>query len=156
MFYQHIWNPIGAEHDLVSIVDDAGNAVFEGGFNCCLRDFARFAWSICQGGQYEGQQLVPSVWIDECRFAGSELVSAFAQSDYGDVLPNHAYHNQWWVRDPERGVIMALGIHGQTLYIDPQSEFVVAKFSSQPNQDDIAMALDQIHAFEAIAGQLGG
>jgi CubicO group peptidase (beta-lactamase class C family) len=156
LFYQHIWNPIGAEQDLVSIVDNAGDAVFEGGFNCCLRDFARFAWAICQGGQYDGQQLVPSAWIDECRFAGSELVSAFAQSDYGDMLPNHAYHNQWWVRDPERGVIMALGIHGQTLYIDPQDEFVVAKFSSQPNQDDIAMALDQILAFEAIAEKLGG
>lgn len=156
LFYQHIWNPIGAEQDLVSIVDSTGNAVFEGGFNCCLRDFARFARIICQGGQYEGQQLVPATWIDECRFAGSELVSAFAQSDYGDALPNHAYHNQWWVRDPELGIIMALGIHGQTLYIAPQREFVVAKFSSQPNQADIAMVIDQIRAFEAIAEKLSG
>jgi len=156
LFYQHIWNPIGAEQDLVSIVDDAGNAVFEGGFNCCLRDFARFAQMICQSGQYNAQQLVPAAWIDECRFAGKELVSAFAQSAYGDALPKHAYHNQWWVREPERGVIMALGIHGLTLYIDPGREFVVAKFSSQPNQADIAMVVDQIRAFEAIAEKLSG
>jgi len=156
LFYQHIWNPIGAEQELVSIIDNAGNAVFEGGFNCCLRDFARFARMICQGGQYNGQQLVPTGWIDECRLAGKDLVVAFAQSEYGDALPDHAYHNQWWVRDPVRGVIMALGIHGQTLYIDPEREFVVAKFSSQPDQADIAMVLDQILAFEAIAKIVAG
>jgi CubicO group peptidase (beta-lactamase class C family) len=154
LFYEHIWNPLGAEQDLVSIVDNAGDAVFEGGFNCCLRDFARFAQLICQGGQYNSQQLVPTAWIDECRYAGNELVTAFAQSAYGDALPNHAYHNQWWVRDPQRGVIMALGIHGQTLYIDPEREFVVAKFSSQPDQATTAMAVDQMLAFEAIATML--
>ena len=52
------------------------------------------------------------------------------------------------------GVIMALGIHGQTLYIDPEREFVVAKFSSQPDQANISMALDQMLAFEAIATML--
>jgi CubicO group peptidase (beta-lactamase class C family) len=156
LFHQHIWNPIGAEQDLVSIVDNAGNAVFEGGFNCCLRDFARFAQMICQGGQFNGQQLVPTDWIDECRFVGKELVAAFAQSEDGEALPHHAYHNQWWVRNPRRGVIMALGIHGQILYIDPEYEFVVAKFSSQPDHDDIAMAIDQFLAFEAIAKLLVG
>jgi CubicO group peptidase (beta-lactamase class C family) len=154
LFREYIWDPIGAEHDLVSIVDDAGRAVFEGGFNCCLRDFARFAWLICRGGQYGERQLVPRAWVDACRFAGDDLVKAFAQSEYGEVFPGHAYHNQWWVRDPRRGVIMALGIHGQTLYIDPEREFVVAKFSSQPEQADTTMALDQMLAFEAIADTL--
>ena len=156
LFYQHIWNPMGAEQELVSIVDTVGDAVFEGGFNCCLRDFARFAQMISQGGQYNGQQLVPSAWIDECRFAGADLVTAFAQSEYGEALPNHAYHNQWWIRDPQQGVLMALGIHGQTLYIDPQREFVVAKFSSQPARVNTAMAVDQMLAFEAIENFLVG
>lgn len=156
LFHQHIWNPVGAEHELVSIVDDAGDAVFEGGFNCCLRDFARFAQMICQGGLYQGQQLVPAQWIDECRFVGEELITAFAQSDYGEAMPNHAYHNQWWLRDPGRGVIMAMGIHGQTLYIDPKRDFIIAKFSSQPEQEDMVMARDELLAFEAIAHALAG
>ena len=46
---------------------------------------------------------------------------------------------------------MALGIHGQILYVDCERELVAAKFSSQPEQDNIAMALDQMLAFEAIA-----
>ena len=57
---------------------------------------------------------------------------------------------KWWIRDTDRGVIMALGIHGQTPFIDPQREFVVAKFSSQPGQADITMATDQMLGFEAI------
>ncbi|MCZ6831485.1 MAG: hypothetical protein O7F73_18205 [Gammaproteobacteria bacterium] len=51
---------------------------------------------------------------------------------------------------------MALGIHGQTLYIDPEREFIVAKFSSQPDQANTAMAVDQMLAFEAIAKILAG
>jgi CubicO group peptidase (beta-lactamase class C family) len=154
LFAEKIWHPMGAEQDLVTIVDSGGTAVFEGGFNCCLRDFARFGQLIAQGGAADEQQLVPAGWIDECRFANDELQAAFARSDYGEALPGHAYHNQWWIRDPLRGVLMALGIHGQTLFIDPENEFVVAKFSSQPAQADINMALDQMLGFEAIRAAL--
>ena len=150
LFAEHIWHPIGAEQELVSIVDSAGTAVFEGGFNVCLRDFGRFADLICNGGRCNDRQLVPASWIDECRSADTELIQAFALSDYGEAFPGHAYHNKWWIRDTDRGVIMALGIHGQTLFIDPQREFVVAKFSSQPGQADITMATDQMLGFEAI------
>lgn len=156
MFYEHIWNPIGAEQALVSIIDSSGNAVFEGGFNVCLRDFARFAQLICQKGDHNGQQLIPLNWIEECRHPGGDAMAAFAASEYADVLPGGAYHNQWWVRDPNKGVFMALGIHGQTLYIDPRQDFIVAKFSSQPDQADTTMAVDQMLAFEAIAKALAG
>jgi len=151
LFFDHIWNPLGTEQDLVSIIDSCGNAIFEGGFNVCLRDFARFAQMICQGGVYNGQELVADSWINQCRFPGRQLIDAFAQSQYGEALPDHAYHNKWWVRDPGRGVLMALGIHGQTMYIDPERQFVAVKFSSQPHQSDANMVLDQMLAFEAIA-----
>ena len=109
---------------------------------------------ICAGGRVGDIAVVPEPWIQACRYPGKELLDAFAGSEYGQAMPNHAYHNQWWVRDPEQGVIMALGIHGQTLYIDPGRDFVVAKFSSQPDHDDLGMAEDQMLAFEAIAEAL--
>ena len=49
--------------------------------------------------------------------------------------------------------LMALGIHGQTLYIDPGRDFEVAKFSSQAN---VSMILDQIRGFEAISQRVCG
>lgn len=151
LFAERIWQPMGAEHDLVSTIDDAGTPAFEGGFNCCLRDFARFAWLICSGGSLGGRQLVPHKWINECRFPGAELVEVFARGEYGEILEGHAYHNQWWVRDPGRGVIMAIGVNGQMLYIDPDREFIAAKFSSQPDMVNVRMVIDQMLAFEAIA-----
>ena len=154
LFAEKIWHPMGAEHELVSIVDGAGTALFEGGFNCCLRDFSRFGQLICSGGLLQGKQCVPGEWIEQCRFPGATLGNAFAQSEYGEALPGHAYHNQWWIRDPVRGVMMAMGIHGQTLFIDPEREFVAAKFSSQPAQAELNMALDQALGFEAIINTL--
>lgn len=154
LFAEKIWHPVGAEQELVSIVDGAGTALFEGGFNCCLRDFSRFGQLICSGGLHDGKQCVPREWIEQCRFPGATLGDAFARSEYGEALRDHSYHNQWWVRDPMRGVIMALGIHGQALFIDPENEFVAAKFSSQPAQADIGLALDQALGFEAIIGSL--
>jgi len=148
---EHIWTPIGAEQDLVSIIDSAGTMVFEGGFNICLRDFARFGYLISQDGQYRGRQLVPDNWLRECRSPGENLIEAFAASEYADVLPDGAYHNQWWVRNPDKGITMALGVHGQMLYIDCEQELVAAKYSSQPEMANIAMAMDQMRAIEAIA-----
>jgi CubicO group peptidase (beta-lactamase class C family) len=150
LFAEKIWHPMGAEQDLVTIVDACGTAIFEGGFNCCLRDFARFGQLICNGGVASGQQLVPENWIDECRFPASELIEAFARSSDGELMPGYTYHNKWWIGDPVNGVMMALGIHGQTLYIDPGRDFVVAKFSSQPAHDDLDMMLNQVSAFQAI------
>ncbi len=51
---EHIWNPMGAEQDLVSVIDSAGNLSFEGGFNVCLRDFARFGLLIARNGVTRG------------------------------------------------------------------------------------------------------
>ena len=148
---EHIWTPMGAEQDLVSIIDAAGIVTFEGGFNVCLRDFARFGYLISQDGRFQGQQLVRESWLHECRNPNDSLKEAFAASEYAEVLPGGAYHNQWWVRNPEKGITMALGVHGQMLYVDCEQELVAAKLSTQPEQANIAMAMDQMLAFEAIA-----
>ena len=154
-FGRLVWQPMGAAHDLVTIIDAGGYPAFEGGFNCTLADFGRFAWLIANDGRAaDGTRVVPHRWIEACRFAGPDLIDAFGKSDYAAAMPGYAYHNCWWVRDPERGVIMALGIHGQTAYIDPARAFAAVKFSTQPEHVDMAMALDQMAAFDALASAL--
>lgn len=147
---EHIWTPIGAEQDLVSIIDAASTMSFEGGFNICLRDFARFGHLISRDGEHQGEHLIPASWLRNCRNPSEALCEAFSASEYAEVMPVGAYHNQWWVRNPSKGITMALGIHGQMLYVDCEREFVAAKLSSQPAQDNIEMAMDQMLAFEAI------
>ena len=148
---EYIWTPMGAEQELVSIIDAAGNVAFEGGFNICLRDFTRFGYLISQDGRFQGQQLVPKRWLHECRNPNDRLIAAFSASEYAEILPGGGYHNQWWVRNPQEGITMALGVHGQMLYVDCKRDFVAAKLSSQPEMASITMAMDQILAFEAIA-----
>ena len=150
-FGRLIWQPMGAEHDFVTIVDTSGHAAAGGGFNCCLRDFGRFAWMIASGGN----DIVPKGWIEACASPSQELYAAFEKSEYAEVFPGFAYFNKWWVR-PGGRVFMALGIHGQTMYIDPDNEFVAAKFSSQPEPVNEEAFWEQILAFEAVAAKLGG
>lgn len=154
LFAEYIWQPMGAEYDLVSIVDTVGVASFQGGFNCSLRDFGRFGEMIMKGGEYNGEQIVPKEWVEKCRFASDDSMNAFADSDYGGLFPGGAYSNQWWIRNTQKGVIMALGVHGQTLYIDSVNEFVMAKFSSQPEMVDSEMFLNQIFGMEAIVSHI--
>ena len=129
---QHIWSKLGSDHDAYMIVDRAKMAVATGGFNTTLRDAAKFGSMILNGGQFNGDQIVSSKWVDESikldkkdksrmqnnpRYAGSEWVS---------------YKNMWWVLDETKGEYAAVGIHGQVIYINRSTETVIAYFSSQP------------------------
>ncbi len=151
---EHIWGPMGAEHDFVSIIDSAGNLSFEGGFNVCLRDFARFGLLIARNGSFEGRQLVPESWVLECRSPDERLVDAFSVAEYADTAPGGAYHNFWWINSPPTGVIMALGVGGQVLYIDTETDFVAAKFSSQPDYENVEMEANELLGLEAIAAHV--
>ncbi|MBT5220494.1 MAG: hypothetical protein HOM16_13585 [Woeseia sp.] len=100
--------------------------------------------------------------MNNCRFPDPALVSAFADSEYDDEVKvllsagadgkvTGAYHNKWWVKDPARGIVMAIGVNGQMLYIDPERDFVAAVLSSQPDHVDPNVWLSRIRAFETIA-----
>ena len=43
---------------------------------------------------------------------------------------NGSYRNYWYIADPRRGHITAIGLAGQLIVIDPSSETIVVKFSS--------------------------
>jgi CubicO group peptidase (beta-lactamase class C family) len=151
---KNIWGPMGAERDLVSVVDLTGNLSFEGGFNICLRDFARFGLVIAGNGSFGGRQLIPENWLRECRSADERLVNAFSAGAYADSAPGGAYHNFWWLKKPPMGAIMALGVSGQVLYIDTEKDFVAAKLSSQPDYENFEMETDELRGIEAIAANI--
>jgi CubicO group peptidase (beta-lactamase class C family) len=46
---------------------------------------------------------------------------------------------------------VAIGIHGQWLYVDPLRETVIAKFSSQPQPTNDEVKMLNLGLFEAIA-----
>lgn len=149
---QHIWQPLGAEFDACFTVDRAGAALADGGFNAALRDYARFGLVYANGGSLDGKPIVPAAWVEACRRGGD---SAAFGAPYTDVLPGGAYSRQWWVRDPASGIIMARGVFGQMIYIDPTRELVIVKLSTWPDFTNADRFLLTLAAVDAIAAALG-
>ena len=123
---QHIWQPMGAEEDASLTLDPAGYGLACGGFNASLRDYARFAHIYASGGRANGRQVVPPAWIADTQKADA---SRFTEG-YRHVLPHGAYRNQFWVERAGGPVMLARGVFGQMLFIDPEADFVGVVLSS--------------------------
>lgn len=145
-----IWAPMGAEEDAYFTVDPTGFACACGGFNATLRDFARFAQLFVSGGTAAGRQIIPLEFINGTRGADSRKFS----SSYRDVLPRGAYRNQFWIEDGKRRALLARGVFGQLIYVDPDAQFVGVKLSSWPEFTDVPRTRTALAAMQAIRDSL--
>ena len=95
---------------------------------------------------------------ERLRRPNAELAVAFRGpfAYEGISTPEIMYHDQWWVLDPRRGIQVALGIHGQMLYVHRPSRTVIAKLSTQPLALDRRLFQVQLSAARAIAEQPPG
>ena len=135
-----VWSKLGAEHDAQISVDYKGSAVANGGFVITLRDLARFSQMVLDDGYYNGQQIVPSGWIDDIRFNGAN--SAWKPTSYAKIWPDGFYRNQWYVTKDDQGSFFAVGVNGQHIWINPKTRVIIVKFSSLPvsaDKDNIAL-----------------
>ena len=150
---EHLWVPLGAEEDGYFTVDRGGYALADGGFNATLRDYGRFAQMITDGGVFNGRRIVPAAWIEATRTGGNH---ALFGADYRRVLPNGAYHNQFWIEDVDRPVLIGRGVFGQILYMDQAAEFTAVKLSSWPDFLNADRARLTFAAIRAIRDALVG
>jgi hypothetical protein len=111
---RELWRPMGAWNDANIAVDSEGLAVGNGGISCTTRDMALFGQLVLNGGMApSGEQVIPPAWIEQTCGGGDN------------------YKNQWWIGNNPKE-IHARGIYGQYLWIDRDTNTVVAKFSSNP------------------------
>ena len=143
---EEIWQKLGAEESASFTVDPAGYSIADGGFNATLRDYARFGQMILS----DGDTIVPKLWIEETRQANHAMFAA----PYAIVLPNGAYHNQFWVEDPISRNLMCRGIFGQLIYIDFAHQMVVVKLSSWPEFVSPKKMIATLGAVRSIAATL--
>lgn len=148
---ERIWSRLGMEQDAYFAVDSVGNEFAGGGLNTGLRDLARFGEMMRNEGRFNGQQIVPKAVVDDIRFNGDK--AAFPQATY-PTLPGWSYRNMWWVSNNEHGAYAARGIHGQTVYIDPQAEMVVARYASFPMPANAHNAPFSLPTYHALAKHL--
>jgi CubicO group peptidase (beta-lactamase class C family) len=115
---KELWIPMGALQNANITVDSEGLAVGNGGISCTTRDMALFGQLIINEGKApNGMQVIPLSWIEQ-------------------TYNGNKYKNHWWVNpSPKQACsneIHARGIYGQYLWIDQESNTVIAKFSSNP------------------------
>ncbi|MFC5823591.1 serine hydrolase domain-containing protein [Nonomuraea insulae] len=145
---RHLWQGLGAEHDAEITVDRNGNALADIGICCTARDLARLGEVLRRDGlRPGGARVVPEGWVADTLTPDGDQAGAFAPHGTPYLtVPGAYYRNQWWVAAPRvagrDGVYLALGIHGQLLFVHEAAEVVIAKFSSWPEPwiDELARA----------------
>jgi CubicO group peptidase (beta-lactamase class C family) len=109
---QKVWGPAGMEQQATWILSKTGGEI--GG--CCIqaspRDYARMGLFILNGARANGQSIVPDDWWSEATTKRTEIGQ-----------PGRGYGYQWWTYDD--GSYVALGIFGQSIFIDPQRQLVI-------------------------------
>ena len=148
---ESIWAKIGAEGDAYFQIDTIGTESGGGGLNTTLRDLARFGEMIRLKGFYNGKQIIPVKVVEDIFHGGNK--EFFAKAKYA-TLPGWSYRNMWWVSHNEHGAIMARGIHGQNIYIDPKAEMVIVRFASSPHASNVANDPVTLPAYMAVAKEL--
>ena len=148
LLHRRIWSQLGAEQDGDLMVDSTGTEFAGGGFNCCLRDLARFGEMLRNDGVCNGRRVIPATAVADIRRGGDP--AHFAQAGYV-TLPGWSYRNMWWVSHNDHGAYCARGIHGQGVYIDPKAEMVIARFASHPMAGNMNLDPTTLPAYHALA-----
>ena len=125
-----------------------------------LRDLGRFSQMVLQGGLYNGHRIVPGSWIEDIRHGGDpEAWKKGPEYSYFRTLSGYdegSYRSYWYVADPRRGHIAAIGLAGQLIVIDPSSNTIIVKFSSHAtpatDQYDVEYA-GAIAIIDALSGR---
>ena len=127
--YKKIWSKIGTESDAYYITDNSGADMALGGLNATLRDYAKFGYLYLNNGSWMGEQIVPRQWVIDSHTPDAPHL----MPDAGDneLSSNEwGYGYQWWVPGDPITDFTAHGIFNQFIYINPVSNVVIAKTSS--------------------------
>jgi CubicO group peptidase (beta-lactamase class C family) len=108
---------------------------------------------IRNNGRFNGRQIVSAAAIEDIRQGGDP--AAFAKAGY-NLLSGWSYRNMWWITNNEHGAFAARGVHGQTVYIDPKAEMVIARYASHPVAGNAANDPVSLPAYNALANHLLG
>ncbi|MBK6885550.1 MAG: serine hydrolase [Tetrasphaera sp.] len=155
LIHDHVWQPMGGEHAAYITVDREGTAVADGGLCATLRDVVRFGEMLRHSGiSPSGRKVGPSWFTIDTLLGTEDLRAAFAATSSPTGMPGGHYRNQVWVPFPDRTTFLALGIHGQMIYVNQRAAVTGVKLSSWPTAQDGARFYDTLALFETLAGAL--
>lgn len=124
--HERIWSKFGMQADANWWLESPDGIEIGGsGFSATLRDYGRFGLFMQRGGLAGGEAILPEGWIEEA--TTPKVLDGGAPLDYGYL---------WWPGiTPEARrdkAYMAMGIHGQTLYVNPAAKVVIVAWGARP------------------------
>ncbi|WP_095199310.1 serine hydrolase domain-containing protein [Mesorhizobium carmichaelinearum] len=147
---EKLWLPLGAVSEASIGVDMEGTARTAGGISVTPRDLARIGEMMRQGGTANGRRIVPETWVRDTVSTGGSA-EAWQRGTMAFLFPNGRYRSKWYQTGHKNGAYCGIGIHGQWLYVDPRTEVVIAKMSSQPVPVDDPLDAEIVAFFEALS-----
>lgn len=149
---EYLWHPMGAGHSAWITVDQYGASRTAGGLCCTLADMARVGELMRLGGVLNGQQVLPADWVQDIFQCGDP--QAWAKGDLTTLFASGRYRAQWYAPGSDAGVLCAIGIHGQWIWIDTRRDIVIAKQSCQAIPADDALDSLNLALFRALCASI--
>jgi CubicO group peptidase (beta-lactamase class C family) len=147
----NLYTAAGMEHEGYWIADGVNVEMALGGLNLTLRDFAKIGSMYLHDGALNGQQIVPKAWVND---------SIAPDGAHVQPGPGFGYGYQWWIPPGNEGEFMAMGVYNQYIYVNPETNTVIAKLSANPHYNDTTYgpSSDWPHLalFRSIAHQVHG
>jgi len=130
---EKIWRPLQMEYDASWSIDKKNDGL-EKAF-CCInaraRDFAKFGRLYLNGGNWNGQAIVPNDWVQKSLAPNTEKGAA----DY--------YNRQWWI-GPKDGDFSAIGHLGQYIYVQPKKNLIIVRLGTSRAKEEWIDILRQV------------
>jgi len=128
---EKIWKPVGMQYSGSWSLDERGFEKMESGINARAIDFAKFGRLFLHNGNWNGVQVVPAEWVAEATQADTSV--DYANYYYDDFIfadGKGYYKYMWWgiQRDVQNYDFMALGNHGQLIYISPHKNLIILRY----------------------------
>ena len=145
---QTIWQPIGMAYDGSWSLDENDFEKMESGINGRALDFAKFGRLFLREGDWDGEQIIPVDWVREATVMEPAGSATFYPEWFQDSLPNGYYKYMWWgmERDGEASDFVALGNHGQFIYISPHKDLIIVRHGERYGMDKFEW-LNQFYEF---------
>ncbi len=142
---ERIWSRFGMEAEARWWLDSpppGGIEIGGSGFSATLRDYGRFGLFVLGGGVVGRDTILPVGWVHEA--TTPKVLRNGAPLEYGYL---------WW---PGRDrAFMAIGIHGQYVYVNPAANIVIVAWGARPHPTE-GQVIDDWSFCDAVTTALTG
>ena len=144
---EKIWQPMGAEADATWLIDAGGQEIGHAGINATLRDWGRFGLLLAHDGELNGNRIIPAEWVKAATTAEAPHLKVGAATKF------NGYGYQTWLIHPQKRMFALLGVHGQAVFVDPESKIVIVHTAVHAESRGTTSRYDQFSLFFATAAR---